>query len=106
VKILLIGKTGQLGSSILSTNTLHEIVAPDRTELDIEDGESIYRIIQDCRPDAIINTAAFHNVLQCEVEPQRAFTVNTVAVQTLALACKKAHVLFIWWGEEGAIFGK
>jgi dTDP-4-dehydrorhamnose reductase len=104
VKILLIGKTGQLGGSILTNNTSHKIIAPDRTELNIEDIDSVYTAISKYKPSVIINTAAFHNVPQCEVEPQRAFDINTIAVQKLAIACKKANALFVTFSTD-YVFG-
>jgi dTDP-4-dehydrorhamnose reductase len=104
LRILLIGKTGQLGSSILSVNTAHEIFAPERMDLDVEDQYAFEMALDNLKPDVVINTAAFHNVPQCEVEPQRAFAVNVLAVQKLALACKKANVLFVTFSTD-YVFG-
>ena len=92
MNILLIGKSGQLGGSILAEQTSHQIYAPDRNELDIESKNSCERVIAEFRPDVVINTAAFHNVPQCEVEPLRAFAVNCQAVRDLAAICKKRDV--------------
>ena len=104
LKILLIGKTGQLGGSIFSNNTFHEIVAPNRYELDIEDHDSILNMLNELKPDVVINTAAFHNVPQCEVDIQQAFSVNVIAVRNLALACKKANILFVTFSTD-YVFG-
>ncbi len=104
MKILLIGKTGQLGGSILSEKTSNRIYAPDRTELDIKSKESCERAITKFRPDVVINTAAFHNVPQCEVEPHRAFEVNCLAVRNLALICKKAGALLVTFSTD-YVFG-
>jgi len=104
VNILLIGRTGQLGGSILSENTSHRIYSPDRTELDIESEESCERTIANLCPDVVINTAAFHNVPQCEVEPHRAFEVNCLAVRDLAVICKKAEILLVTFSTD-YVFG-
>lgn len=106
MKILLIGKTGQLGGSIISVNTVHEIVAPDRHELDIEDHDSILNIINEYKPDIVINTAAFHNVPQCEVDIKQAFAVNVTAVRNLALACKRANILFVTFSTDYVFSGE
>lgn len=100
MKILLIGKTGQLGGSILRENTSHQIYSPDRVELDIESIESCKRAISKCRPNVVINTAAFHNVPQCEEEPHRAFEVNCLAVRDLASLCKKADILLVTFSTD------
>jgi dTDP-4-dehydrorhamnose reductase len=104
VNILLIGGTGQLGGSILNEKTSHRIYSPDRTELDIESKESCERAIAKFRPDVVINTAAFHNVPQCEVEPHRAFEVNCLAVRDLAVICKKAEILLVTFSTD-YVFG-
>lgn len=104
MKILLIGKTGQLGGSILTEQTEHRIYAPDRTELDIESPDSCRRAITEFQPDLVINTAAFHNVPQCEVEPNRAFAVNCQAVRDLADICKKMNVRLVTFSTD-YVFG-
>lgn len=104
MKILLIGKTGQLGGSLLSEKTSHRFYAPDRTEVDIESGESCERAISRFRPDVVINTAAFHNVPQCEVEPLRAFAVNCQAVRDLAAICRKMEVRLVTFSTD-YVFG-
>lgn len=104
MKILLIGKTGQLGGDILRNNTVHEIFAPDRKELDIQSPESLAAVIESRRPDVVINTAAFHNVPLCETEPATAFLVNCVAVRNLAAACNRINALFVTFSSD-YVFG-
>ena len=104
MNILLIGKTGQLGGSILAEQTPHRIYAPDRNELDIESRESCEQVMEEFRPDVVINTAAFHNVPQCEVEPLRAFAVNCQAVRDLAAICKKMNARLITFSTD-YVFG-
>ena len=104
MNILLIGKTGQLGSSILNEKTSHQIYSPDRTELDIESKESCEYAIAKFHPDVVINTAAFHNVPQCEIEPLRAFSVNCQAVRDLAKICKNMDVRLVTFSSD-YVFG-
>lgn len=104
MNILLIGKSGQLGSSILNVKTSHRIYSPDRIELDIESKKSCEHAITKFHPNVVINTAAFHNVPQCEVEPHRAFEVNCLAVRDLAVICKKAEILLITFSTD-YVFG-
>lgn len=104
MNILLIGRTGQLGGSILKENNSHRIYSPYRTELDIESEESCERTIAKFCPDVVINTAAFHNVPQCEVEPNRAFEINCLAVRELAAICKKMNVRLVTFSTD-YVFG-
>ena len=104
MKILLIGKTGQLGSDILRNNTDHEIYAPDRTILDIGSPNAINTVFEANRPEVVINTAAFHNVPLCEIDPFNAFNVNCVAVRDLAAACDRIGALFVTFSSD-YVFG-
>lgn len=88
MRILLIGSTGQLGSEFIKNNPGHQIIAPVKTELDITRSEAAASAVRDARADWVVNTAAFHNVPQCEEQPEQAFRVNCVAVRDLALACR------------------
>ena len=100
----MIGKTGQLGGSILAAQSGHQIYAPDRSELDIESPTSCERVIAEFRPEVVINTAAFHNVPHCEVEPLRAFAVNCQAVRDLAVICKKWDIRLVTFSTD-YVFG-
>jgi dTDP-4-dehydrorhamnose reductase len=90
VRILLIGRTGQLGGDLLRHGDGHQIDAPARDELDICSPAAIEASVRPGRYDWVVNTAAFHDVPRCEVEPETAFRVNCVAVRDLAAACRRA----------------
>ncbi len=106
MKILLIGKTGQLGGDILRNNSRHDIYAPDRTVLDICSRDSINTVLDNARPEVVINTAAFHNVLQCETDSLRAFNVNCVAVRDLAIACNRVNALLVTFSTDYVFDGE
>lgn len=104
MKILLIGKTGQLGGDLFRNNPGHVIMAPGRDELDLADGAAIGRMVAGQRPDVVINTAAFHNVPLCESEVEQAFRINCAAVRDLALACRLAGCRFVTFSSD-YVFG-
>ncbi|MHB8833350.1 MAG: dTDP-4-dehydrorhamnose reductase [Desulfobacteria bacterium] len=104
MKLLLIGKTGQLGGDILRNDTGHEIVAPDRQILDVTRPDSVAAALLEHRPDAVVNTAAFHNVPLCEVDYSEAFRINCAAVRDLAVACREAGALFVTFSTD-YVFG-
>ena len=104
MKILLIGKTGQLGGDILRNGAGHEIHAHDETTLDITVSQVVRAAIADLRPDVVINTAAFHNVPKCETDPLEAFRVNCVAVRDLAAACNEAGCRLVTFSSD-YVFG-
>ncbi len=104
MKVLLIGKTGQLGGDLLLNNPGYEIVAPDRTELDIADAAAATRLIGELRPAVVVNTAAFHNVPLCESEVEQAFRINCAAVRDLARACRETEARFVTFSSD-YVFG-
>jgi dTDP-4-dehydrorhamnose reductase len=106
VKILLIGKAGQLGGDIWRNNVHHNIYAPDRKVLDICSRDAIDAVIDEARPDVVINTAAFHNVPLCETNPELAFRENCVAVRDLARACSRIKALFVTFSTDYVFDGE
>ena len=107
MKILLIGRTGQLGSDLLRNRyKTDEFYAPARDTLDIECPESIEKTIQYYHPEIVINTAAFHKVPLCEVEYDMAFKINCVAVRNLAKACKDTGAVFVTFSTDYVFDGK
>lgn len=104
MRILLIGRTGQLGGDLLRHNREHQITAPDRGELDIIRPEQVLAAIERHRPELVVNCAAFHNVPLCEEQPEQAFQVNCVAVKNLSAACRDAGARLITFSSD-YVFG-
>lgn len=104
MRILLIGRTGQLGGDLLRHNPGHEIAAPGRGELDLTREDQLRAAIDRHRPELVINCAAFHNVPLCEDEPEQAFLVNCVAVRNLAAICREAGVRLVTFSSD-YVFG-
>jgi dTDP-4-dehydrorhamnose reductase len=88
MRILLIGGTGQLGGDLVRNNTDHDLIVPDREVLDVVRPEQVRAALISCRPELVINCAAFHNVPLCEQQPDEAFRVNCIAMRDLAVACR------------------
>src|SRR4051812_22893132 len=104
MRILLVGRTGQLGGDLLRNGARHNIVAPDRSELDIARPQSVRAALARYQPELLINCAAFHNVPLCEHRPDQAFLVNCVAIRDLAAACRDASACFITFSSD-YVFG-
>jgi dTDP-4-dehydrorhamnose reductase len=101
--ILVTGANGQLGwelSQIAATYPAFEFVFFDRSQLDLSYPETFEKIIQTIAPDCIINTAAYTAVDKSETEKDLAYTVNSTAVQTLAVICKKIKIPFITYSTD------
>jgi dTDP-4-dehydrorhamnose reductase len=83
LKALITGGGGQLGSD-LQALLGDEAVSLSHGELDIRDAGQLDRAFEEIRPDVVFNCAAFHNVDQCEREPEPAWDTNVRAVMELA----------------------
>src|SRR4051812_11441829 len=104
MRILLIGRTGQLGSDLLRNNIGHELIAPDRDTLDVAHPEQISCAITTHKPELVINCAAFHNVPLCEQTPDAAFRINCVAMRNLAAACRETNTRLVTFSSD-YVFG-
>ena len=77
-----------------------EVIPQTRRELDISDHVAVNRAIQDIRPDAIINAAAYTNVDGAESEPDLAFAVNGNALGFIGNAAKALGVPVIHYSTD------
>ena len=88
MRILLLGGSGQVGQEI-RTRAPHykalEIVAPFRSEIDLQDGYALQKIIAEGDWQAVINAAGCTNVDRAESEQSVAFTLNAEAPRQLAI---------------------
>ena len=100
MRVMLTGAGGQLAVELVSALDGHDLVALGHRELEITDGRQVRSAVASVRPDVVINTAAFHRVDDCEVEVEKAFAVNALAVRNLALACAEAKASLLHFSTD------
>jgi dTDP-4-dehydrorhamnose reductase len=83
VRALITGGGGQLASD-LQSRLGEQAVSLSRDQLDIADCRAVDRVFEQVAPSVVFNCAAFHNLDECESNPDRAWEVNVRAVQDLA----------------------
>jgi dTDP-4-dehydrorhamnose reductase len=107
MKILVIGKHGQIASALqqLAKNDI-EVFAFGRDEIDIRQPLSIETKIKAIRPDIVINTAAYHVLTDCENNPQKAFELNTIAILNLAKICKQYTIKLVTFSTDYVFDGE
>lgn len=95
--LLIAGRTGQLARAlvVLADQLDLPVVAAGRPKLDLTDGRSIDRILDDCRPRAIVNAAAYTFVDKAEAEIDLAFKINRDGAGYLARAAEQMRIPFI-----------
>lgn len=92
MKILLIGKDGQLGRELETTLVpIGKIIGVGRQQLDLTNIENIRQVVQTIQPNIIVNAAAYTAVDKAETETETdlAYTVNALAPKTLAEETQK-----------------
>jgi dTDP-4-dehydrorhamnose reductase len=101
LKILVTGKTGQVGYELeRSLQGLGEIIALDRKQMDLTNLKEIRNVIQTIKPGLIINPAAHTAVDKAESEPELARLVNTEAPAVIAEECKKLGAVMVHYSTD------
>jgi dTDP-4-dehydrorhamnose reductase len=97
--IFLTGVSGQLGTDLSKLikikNKNYQLFAPLREELDLVDFESVLKRIIMVKPDIIIHSAAYTNVLQAEHDKEACYLGNVVATSNLIKACNLVNAVFV-----------
>jgi dTDP-4-dehydrorhamnose reductase len=89
-KILLIGSKGQVGQELEQIlPNLGELISVDRTQLDLTNSAMISSIIEQNKPNIIVNSAAYTAVDKAESEPELAQQVNAIAPKIMAEESQK-----------------
>src|SRR5882724_7985278 len=101
LKILLIGKNGQIGWELQSTLAdLGELVSTDRSDLDLGNASQIRQVIRSVRPKVIVNAAAYTAVDRAESEPELAMAINGDAPGVIAEETKRLNCLFVHYSTD------
>ena len=104
MKILLLGKNGQVGWELQrSLSVLGELVALDRHSTpcgDLSQPESLLATVRTLRPDVIVNAAAHTAVDKAESEAELARTLNARAPAALAQAAAETGAWLVHYSTD------
>jgi dTDP-4-dehydrorhamnose reductase len=106
-RVLLIGKTGQVGWELQKTlDSLGTVIALNRSQMDLCILDSIRRGIREAKPEIIVNAAGYTMVDKAEVEPDLAMLVNATAPGVMAEEAKRMGALLIHYSTDYVFDGK
>jgi dTDP-4-dehydrorhamnose reductase len=101
MKILLLGKNGQVGWELQRTLApLAQVTAVDYPEINFTDTAGLRALIAGNKPSVVVNAAAYTAVDKAESEPELCRQINAVAPGVLAQAAKKAGALMVHYSTD------
>jgi len=101
MKLLLLGNTGQLGWELQrAIQPLGEVVAFDYPQVDLADPASIHKVVQESRPEGILNATAYTAVDKAESEPELAEAINGKGPGVLAEEARKLNAVLIHFSTD------
>ncbi|MCP4697494.1 MAG: dTDP-4-dehydrorhamnose reductase [Gammaproteobacteria bacterium] len=104
-RLLVIGRSGQVGSELLSTlQPLGQVMAADFNDpvlpVDLANPASIVKTVREVKPDVIINAAAYTAVDKAEQETDKAMAINGLAPGILAEEAARLGALLVHYSTD------
>ncbi len=96
MRIFVTGHKGQLGQALYASLAEHALAGCDLPELDVTDREAITTAIADFFPDVVVHAAAWTDVDGCARDPEKAYRVNALGTQNVALACAASGAAMVY----------
>jgi dTDP-4-dehydrorhamnose reductase len=106
MNILVFGKDGQLGKAFRAVfdasklDKLHRITYVGRAECDLSTAAAITILLDELKPNLIINAAAYTAVDKVETEVDLAYTINAKAPEVMALYAKQRGATFLHYSTD------
>lgn len=101
MKILLTGCSGQVGYELeRSLQGLGQVVAVDRSRMDLSDLDQVREVIRAEKPQLIVNPAAYTAVDKAESEPELAYRINAEAPGLMAEEAKALGAALVHYSTD------
>ena len=111
-QVLITGSSGMLGIDLCEELAGDyevygaDLVANKNFICDITDRKSISDVITKVKPDVVIHTAAWTDVDGCELVKNKAYRINSIGAENVALGCKAAGAALIYISTDFVFDGK
>ena len=106
MNILVFGKDGQLGKAFKAVfdanrlNELHHITYVGRAECDLSNVDAISALLDELKPNLIMNAAAYTAVDKAETEADLAYAINAKAPEAMASYAKHHGASFLHYSTD------
>jgi dTDP-4-dehydrorhamnose reductase len=90
MKVVVIGADGQVGQAVVEAfaGGNDQVRGLTHAEIEIVSMESVKASLAMLQPDVVVNTAAMHQVENCEAQPDQAYAANGLGARNLALVTR------------------
>lgn len=107
MKIIIAGNKGKLGSKVSELlQDTHDVSGFDMPEVDITKFDTLRETIQSAKPDVIINCAAWTDVDDCALNPEKAIAINGYGAKNLSIAAYEAGAAILQVSSNEVFNGK
>ncbi len=100
MKILILGANGMLGHALINELANEDIFVADLPEIDITKTDDLKLKIKECKPEVIINSAAYTDVDGCESDNEKCDLINGKAVGDLAKICHQLDIILVHYSTD------
>ena len=111
MNILVFGKDGQLGKAFKTVfdasklDQIHHIEYVGRTECDLANSDAIAVLLNQIKPNLIINAAAYTAVDRAETEVDLVYAINAKAPEVMAIYAKDHGATFLHYSTDYVLDG-
>jgi dTDP-4-dehydrorhamnose reductase len=96
MRIAITGANGQLGQALQSAlRTDHELIPLGRADIELGHPDCVERLVA-TSAELVIHPAAYTDVDGCARDPERAYQVNGLGAQYVALACRQLDAPLVY----------
>jgi dTDP-4-dehydrorhamnose reductase len=106
MNIIVFGKDGQLGKAFKAVfdaskvDEIHHIKYVGRSECDLSNSDAIAELLNQIKPDLLINAAAYTAVDKAETEVDLAYAINAKAPEAMAIYAKRHDATFLHYSTD------
>ena len=107
MRILLLGKDGQVGTELRHTlKPLAQVISIGRADLNLEHLPALNNILNLHQPHIIVNAAAYTAVDKAESDKETAYIINANVVSVLAEYAKRHNALLVHYSTDYVFDGE